>query len=119
MKRLSKPTSYGCYIDCEIMTTTSIDGETRIVGELAEHLHDLENRVKFTPGDNAYFLNSHNKIDSCTIEEIHYTKKGNYCTVSYQNKSSVPIIVDMELYKLFTYDEIYTTTKSTKEVNHD
>lgn len=40
--KIAKLTSYGCYLDCEFTTAKFLDENVHIVGDVAEHVYDLE-----------------------------------------------------------------------------
>ena len=45
MKNIAKLTSYGCYLDCDFVTAKYPEEETHIVGNVAEYVYDLEQKI--------------------------------------------------------------------------
>jgi hypothetical protein len=45
MKNIAKSTSYGCYLDCDFVTAKYPEDETHIVGNVAEYVYDLEQKI--------------------------------------------------------------------------
>lgn len=45
MEKIAKLTSYGCYLDCDFVTAKYPDDEVHIVGNVAEYVYDLENKL--------------------------------------------------------------------------
>lgn len=46
--KLAKLTSYGCYIDSDFITAKYPDDKIHIVGDIAEHLYDVEQLLEET-----------------------------------------------------------------------
>lgn len=45
MENIAKLTSYGCYLDCDFVTAKYPEDETHIVGNVAEYVYDLEQKL--------------------------------------------------------------------------
>ena len=45
MKNIAKLTSYGCYLDCDFVTAKYPEDEIHIVGNVAEYVYDLEQKI--------------------------------------------------------------------------
>ena len=68
--KIAKLTSYGSYLDCEFITSKYPDDESHIVGDLAEYVYDLEQKIEKQEKEIKDRLNQIRDLHSMQIELV-------------------------------------------------